>query len=264
MIPKTHMTIDAYLKQAGIRDGIPEHAKNFIPLTKKVDESFGAVLDTLSSSPHPEIGSATTGATITDYLRLRSHSAVPASLGASTLYSGYLAGFVPHRQIGRSHPSNALKAVDPDVLSNATEAPAGGPHCPSDVDASIGRSIRLAARKYGLSEKLIESVIRAESSFRPNAVSPAGAQGLMQLMPATAKALGVNDPFDVQQNVDGGARYIRQMLDRFGGDVKLALAAYNAGPGTVERYNGDVPYRETRAYVQRVLAEIESKEQATT
>ncbi|MGA6925472.1 MAG: lytic transglycosylase domain-containing protein, partial [Desulfosarcina sp.] len=251
MIPKTHMTIDAYLKQAGIRPSIPGHAKNFNPLTKGVDASFVAVLDTVSSNPHPKIGPTTTGATIADYLRLRAHSAVPASLGRSTLYSGCLAGFLPHRQLGRSHPSSALKAVDPDVRGNVTEAPAGGPDCASDVDASIGRSISLAAKKYGLSEKLIESVIRAESGFRPDAVSPAGAQGLMQLMPATAKALGVNDPFDVQQNIDGGARYIRQMLDRFGGDVKLALAAYNAGPATVERYNGDVPYRETRTYVQR-------------
>ena len=122
----------------------------------------------------------------------------------------------------------------------------------------IHRSILKAAKKYDLPAKLIHSMIQAESGFQPDAVSPAGAQGLMQLMPATARDLGVNDPFDVEQNIDGGAKYIRQMLDRFDGDIKLALAAYNAGPGTVARYNGDVPYRETRQYIQRVLSGMAS------
>ena len=113
--------------------------------------------------------------------------------------------------------------------------------------------MRQAAAKYNLSPELIRSVIRTESNFQPGAVSPAGAMGLMQLMPDTAKDLGVTNAFDVRQNVDGGARYLRQMLDRFNGDVKLALQAYNAGPGAVEQYNGNVPYAETRQYVKRVL-----------
>lgn len=117
----------------------------------------------------------------------------------------------------------------------------------------VEKSIQQAAAKYNLSPELIRSVIRAESNFQAEAVSPAGAKGLMQLMPETAKELGVTNPFDIQQNIDGGARYLRQMLDRFGGDLKRALAAYNAGPGAVEQYNGDVPFSETRQYVQRVL-----------
>jgi hypothetical protein len=118
----------------------------------------------------------------------------------------------------------------------------------------IEKSIHKAARKYNLSASLIKGIIRAESNFEPNAVSHAGAQGLMQLMPETAKELGVKNPFDIEQNIDGGARYLRKMLDSFGGDVKVALAAYNAGPGAVEKYGGQIPpYQETEQYVKRVL-----------
>jgi membrane-bound lytic murein transglycosylase B len=117
----------------------------------------------------------------------------------------------------------------------------------------IEQTVQEAAEKYNLLPELINAVIRAESNFEVQAVSSAGAQGLMQLMPATAKELGVNNPFDIEQNIDGGAKYLRMMLDRFGGNVRKALAAYNAGPGTVSKYGGRVPYPETRQYVQRVL-----------
>ena len=117
----------------------------------------------------------------------------------------------------------------------------------------IEQSIQKASSKYNLSPGLIKGVIRAESNFQVDAVSRAGAQGLMQLMPATAKELGVTKPFDIDQNIDGGSRYLRKMLDSFGGDVKLALAAYNAGPGTVRKYAGNVPFQETIHYINRVL-----------
>jgi soluble lytic murein transglycosylase-like protein len=118
----------------------------------------------------------------------------------------------------------------------------------------IKTSIVKAAQKYDLPVNLITSVIRAESNFDARAVSRAGAQGLMQLMPETARALGVKNPFDVEENIDGGSRYLRKMLDSFGGDIKLALAAYNAGPEAVIKYGGTVPpYRETQQYVKRVL-----------
>ena len=123
----------------------------------------------------------------------------------------------------------------------------------SSPDERVEKSIQQAAGKYNLSPELIRSVIRAESNFQVDAVSPAGAKGLMQLMPETARELGVTNVFDIQQNIDGGARYLRQMLDRFGGDMKRALAAYNAGPGAVEQFNGNVPYAETRQYVKRVM-----------
>ncbi|MBI5896680.1 MAG: lytic transglycosylase domain-containing protein [Desulfobacterales bacterium] len=121
------------------------------------------------------------------------------------------------------------------------------------VTQRIDQSIEKAAADYDLPAELIRGVIQAESNFQVRAVSPAGAQGLMQLMPATARELGVEDPFDIQENIDGGARYLRQMLDMFGGDLKQALSAYNAGPGTVMKYDGQVPYPETRHYVRKVM-----------
>lgn len=122
--------------------------------------------------------------------------------------------------------------------------------CPKEFEPLIAD----ASRKYGIAPEIIKAVIRAESGFRPDAVSRAGAQGLMQLMPGTARGLGV-DPSDPSQNIDGGTRYLKQQLDRFG-DLELALAAYNAGPGSVTRYGGIPPYAETQNYVRSVLDNI--------
>ena len=117
--------------------------------------------------------------------------------------------------------------------------------------------IEAAAQKHGVDPALLKALIRQESNFNPNAVSPAGATGLTQLMPATAQGLGVTDPTNPQQAIDGGAKYLRQQLDRFGGDPKMALAAYNAGPGAVARFGGVPPYAETQSYVQKVLGYAE-------
>ncbi len=114
-------------------------------------------------------------------------------------------------------------------------------------------TIRAEARMHPqLTESLIRAVIKAESSWRPNVVSRAGAQGLMQLMPGTAKELGVQDPFDPHQNIAGGCKYLRRMLEMFHGDLDLALAAYNAGPGNVKKYGGVPPFEETKQFIIRV------------
>jgi soluble lytic murein transglycosylase-like protein len=115
--------------------------------------------------------------------------------------------------------------------------------------------IKRAAARNGVDPALVGALVRHESGFRTDAVSPAGAKGLMQLMPATAKDLGVEHPFDARENVEGGTRLLRGLIDRYDGRLDLALAAYNAGPAAVDRYGGVPPYPETRAYVQAIMAD---------
>jgi hypothetical protein len=141
-------------------------------------------------------------------------------------------------------PPGAVRGFVPDEVLDEVAVPPGG---------DLREIAAAAARRHGLDPDLVVAVASVESGFRPEAVSPKGAQGLMQLMPRTAASLGVEDAFDPAQNLDGGARHLGQLLTLYDGDVARALAAYNAGEGAVQRHGGVPPYRETRAYVRKVL-----------
>src|SRR5216683_6180924 len=135
-----------------------------------------------------------------------------------------------------------------------TPAPARSSQRPASADHGVyAQEIAEAAARYAVPERLIWAVIRVESGFDHRAVSRTGARGLMQLMPETAAILGVRDSFDPMENINGGVRHLRGLLDRFGNDLPLVLAAYNAGEGAVNTYRGIPPYPETQSYVQRVL-----------
>ena len=147
------------------------------------------------------------------------------------------------------------------------QAPLGAPKLgsvpaksvPAKSPIGVNEVVNSASATFHLDPDLVNSVIHAESGFNSHAISPKGARGLMQLMPGTAGQLGVNDAFDPQANVDGGSRYLRELLERYNFDLVKALAAYNAGPERVDQYQGVPPFRETRAYVARIVHEYNTK-----
>jgi soluble lytic murein transglycosylase-like protein len=154
-------------------------------------------------------------------------------------------------------PTADIDHFEPDLSPEnlaGSAAPKASGALPDVVSSASGR--------YHLDPDLVNSVIRAESGFNAKAVSPKGAQGLMQLMPSTASKLGVSNAFDPRANVDGGTRYLRELLERYNFDMLKALAAYNAGPGRVQQYHGVPPYYETRAYVSKIVRDFNRKKLA--
>ena len=147
-----------------------------------------------------------------------------------------------------------------EVLVHESPFARNTPYSPAML--SLNEVVNSASGRYRLDPDLVNSVIKAESGFNARALSPKGAQGLMQLMPGTATALGVPNAFDPQANVEGGAKYLRELLERYNFDLVKALAAYNAGPQRVEQYKGVPPYYETRAYVARVVRDFNKKKAA--
>jgi soluble lytic murein transglycosylase-like protein len=144
-----------------------------------------------------------------------------------------------------------VPGISTEVLATDETSPGTATAEPQAVPGTIDEIVGKASRRYQVDPSLIKAVIKAESNFNPNAVSPAGARGLMQLMPGTARGLGVTDSFNPEQNVMAGTRYLRQMLDRYDGDLESALAAYNWGPGNVDKRGSFLP-RETRDYLVKV------------
>jgi soluble lytic murein transglycosylase-like protein len=180
----------------------------------------------------------------------------PARAEIALLASGQTLKLAAHKSVGGFEvltlagggelqlPPAAVRGYVPDEVVDEVAAASGG---------DVARLAQEASRRHGLDPALVLAVVAVESGFRPEAVSPKGAQGLMQLMPQTAEALGVQDALDPEQNVDAGVRHLQALIKLYRGDLKRALAAYNAGQGAVERHGGVPPYRETRAYVRRVL-----------
>ncbi len=191
-----------------------------------------------------------------------------AGLAAQCLYAADPAPAAPRvKSVIRTDPQTGklvrrvIVAAQPAAVSSAAQAPAAvAPKSP--VTPAIKSMVESAAARQSLPPELLHSVIQVESNYNPNAVSPKGAQGLMQLIPDTARRFGVNNAFDPVENIEGGARYLKYLLDMYKGDYSRALAAYNAGEGAVAKYDGIPPYRETVNYVAQVSKRFDAAAKA--
>jgi soluble lytic murein transglycosylase-like protein len=173
-------------------------------------------------------------------------TAFPAAAFASSLYRW-------QDEEGVAHFTNAPTGARFQRIGSISGTAQGWLRVPEGIGSRFSEEIREIAARHGVAADLVEAVIRVESAFNPRAVSNKGAQGLMQLMPRTASSLGVRNVFDPRENIDGGVRHLRYLLDKYPGNVSLVLAAYNAGEKAVDQYGGIPPYAETQQYVQKIL-----------
>jgi hypothetical protein len=248
MQTKMHLTIQDYFNRRS-NVGIQSRACNKMKSDPGIGKSpFSKAL----AAAHAVSKRDRQGLSIQDYLqkRIRSYSVATTAKVSPIHFKPPISRF--EEPVVDDAPDTITPTVTPEMFQRSQEN-LPSENLPSEDRRKILASIDRAAARYKLSPALIKAVVKTESDYQVRAVSPAGAQGLMQLMPATARELGVTDPFDIDQNIQGGAQYLRRMLDQFNGNVHLALTAYNAGPGTVAKYDGKVPYPETRNYVQRVM-----------
>ena len=169
---------------------------------------------------------------------------------------------IEHFEAAPDLAASGEKSKSPLLAKNARNGAPNASVFPATASVDLNEVVNSASGRYRLDPDLVNSVIKAESGFNMRAVSPKGAQGLMQLMPGTASKLGVPNAFDPAANVEGGAKYLRELLERYNFDLVKALAAYNAGPQRVEQFGGVPPYYETRAYVARVVRDFNKKKEA--
>jgi soluble lytic murein transglycosylase-like protein len=207
--------------------------------TCEPQDSFAEILEDAKAQKLMEIDAAIAQAKLSGASGLAVNSALARQLGVDLVSS-----------------SDSTASSGTDSLSASSTSISGTSSASSDLVTTeeLDSYFAEASATYGVDEKLLKAVAKAESNFNPSAVSSAGAIGIMQLMPSTAAGLGVSDSFDARENILGGAKYLSQLLNKYNGDTSLALAAYNAGSARVDEYGGIPPFTETQNYVQKVLA----------